>query len=336
MEVPAGRLLHLRVRGDPPDARRRRHSAQRRTVTVHEGIDLARVDAAPPAELHKELWLPHDAPDRRQRRGARAAQGPEVSDRRGARLLRRRCPTPAFVIAGEGELQAALEHQIKHHHLEKHVILAGFRPDMLSLHKAFDIFVMSSVTEGLGTSLLDAMACAQAGGRDQRRRDSRSRRRRRDGVPGAAPRSRGAGRGDRAAALGPRRCARRWAPPASRACASASARSTWCGTRSRSTSGSRAPHVQLASSRSVSHGQVHSLLTQRSARASDDFYRSARIRGDTRLLARAIVEGNRRAVLRERDPSRHPRRRIAVARHQIDLSGRLVRLALRRAAAAGR
>ena len=33
-----------------------------RTVTVHEGIDLGRVAAAPPAELHKELWLPHDAP----------------------------------------------------------------------------------------------------------------------------------------------------------------------------------------------------------------------------------------------------------------------------------
>jgi glycosyltransferase involved in cell wall biosynthesis len=30
---------------------------------------------------------------------------------------------------------------------------------VLSVHKAFDIFVMSSVTEGLGTSLLDAMAC---------------------------------------------------------------------------------------------------------------------------------------------------------------------------------
>ena len=29
------------------------------------------------------------------------------------------------------------------------------------MHKAFDVFVMSSVTEGLGTSLLDAMACAR-------------------------------------------------------------------------------------------------------------------------------------------------------------------------------
>ena len=48
------------------------------------------------------------------------------------------------------------------------MLLAGFRPDVLSLHKAFDIFVMSSVTEGLGTSLLDAMACGKAGGRDHR------------------------------------------------------------------------------------------------------------------------------------------------------------------------
>ena len=70
-------------------------------------------------------------------------------------------PDARFVIAGEGELRRSLEHQIKQHRLEKHVMLAGFRPDVLSLHKAFDIFVMSSVTEGLGTSLLDAMACGK-------------------------------------------------------------------------------------------------------------------------------------------------------------------------------
>jgi glycosyltransferase involved in cell wall biosynthesis len=32
---------------------------------------------------------------------------------------------------------------------------------VLSLHKSFDIFVLSSTTEGLGTSLLDAMACSK-------------------------------------------------------------------------------------------------------------------------------------------------------------------------------
>ncbi len=78
-----------------------------------------------------------------------------------AALVVREVPDARFVIAGEGELRPTLEHLIHHHKLEKHVVLAGFRPDVLSLHKAFDIFVMSSITEGLGTSLLDAMACGR-------------------------------------------------------------------------------------------------------------------------------------------------------------------------------
>jgi glycosyltransferase involved in cell wall biosynthesis len=41
------------------------------------------------------------------------------------------------------------------------VFLAGFRSNALELIKSFDVFVMSSVTEGLGTSIIDAMAAAK-------------------------------------------------------------------------------------------------------------------------------------------------------------------------------
>ena len=78
-----------------------------------------------------------------------------------AAIVVRQVPDARFVIAGEGELRSALERQIRDRHLEKHVMLLGFRPDVLSLQKVFDVFVMSSVTEGLGTSLLDAMACGK-------------------------------------------------------------------------------------------------------------------------------------------------------------------------------
>jgi glycosyltransferase involved in cell wall biosynthesis len=78
-----------------------------------------------------------------------------------AAIVIQKVPDARFVIAGEGELRPQLERMIKDRHLEKHVFLAGFRPDVLSLHKAFDVFVMSSVTEGLGTSLLDAMAAGK-------------------------------------------------------------------------------------------------------------------------------------------------------------------------------
>jgi L-malate glycosyltransferase len=129
-------------------------------VTIHEGIDLARAAAAPPADLHAELWLPHHAPIV----GNVAALVPHKGQRHlieAAAIVVRQVPDARFVIAGEGELRPQLERQIKDRHLEKHVFLAGFRPDVLSVHKAFDIFVMSSVTEGLGTSLLDAMACGK-------------------------------------------------------------------------------------------------------------------------------------------------------------------------------
>ncbi len=129
-------------------------------VTVHEGIDLSHVEAAPPINIHQEFWLPHHAPVV----GNVAALVPHKGQRHlieaAARVVRE-VPDARFVIAGEGELRPTLERQIREHRLEKHVFLAGFRPDVLSLHKSFDVFVLSSVTEGLGTSMLDAMACGR-------------------------------------------------------------------------------------------------------------------------------------------------------------------------------
>jgi glycosyltransferase involved in cell wall biosynthesis len=129
-------------------------------VTIHEGIDLGRVAAAPAADLHADLWLPHHAPIV----GNVAALVPHKGQRHlieAAAIVVTQVPDARFVIAGEGELRPQLERQIKERHLEKHVFLAGFRPDILPVHKAFDLFVMSSITEGLGTSLLDAMACGK-------------------------------------------------------------------------------------------------------------------------------------------------------------------------------
>jgi glycosyltransferase involved in cell wall biosynthesis len=134
--------------------------AAARAVTVHEGIDLAHVAAAPPAPLHEELWLPHGSPIVGNVAALVAHKGQRhLVD--AAALVVRRVPDARFIIAGAGELRESLEHQIRHLGLEKHVLLTGFRPDVLSVLKAFDIFVMSSVTEGLGTSLLDAMACGK-------------------------------------------------------------------------------------------------------------------------------------------------------------------------------
>jgi glycosyltransferase involved in cell wall biosynthesis len=132
-----------------------------RAVTVHEGIDVDRVAAAPPVNVHEAFWLPHGAPVV----GNVAALVPHKGQRHlieAAQLVVRTVPDTRFVILGEGELREPLERQVRDHHLEKHVLLPGFRTDVLGCIKGFDLFAMSSVTEGLGTSLLDAMACERA------------------------------------------------------------------------------------------------------------------------------------------------------------------------------
>jgi glycosyltransferase involved in cell wall biosynthesis len=131
-----------------------------RTVTVHEGIDVEHVVAAPAVNVHEAFWLPHGSPVV----GNVAALVPHKGQRYlidAAHLVVQQIPDARFVILGEGELREHLEKQLHEHHLEKHVLLPGFRIDVLGCIKAFDLFVMSSVTEGLGTSLLDAMACAR-------------------------------------------------------------------------------------------------------------------------------------------------------------------------------
>jgi glycosyltransferase involved in cell wall biosynthesis len=55
-----------------------------------------------------------------------------------------------------------LERHVKELHLDKHVLLPGFRSDIQSFVRAFDLFVMCSLHEGLGTSLLDTMAASKA------------------------------------------------------------------------------------------------------------------------------------------------------------------------------
>jgi len=127
---------------------------------VHEGIDVDHIDAVTAVNVHEALWLPHHAP----LIGNVAALVPHKGQRyliEAAHLVVHKIPDARFVILGEGELRAHLEHLVREHHLEKHVLLPGFRTDILGCIKAFDLFVMSSVTEGLGTSLLDAMAAAR-------------------------------------------------------------------------------------------------------------------------------------------------------------------------------
>ena len=135
--------------------------ARDRISVVHDGIDVDRISRIEPADLHREFWLPHGVPV--------LVNIGALVDHKGQRhlldalpLAMRRVPDLHLVILGEGELRRPLEHQVHRLHLERAVRMPGFRTNVLALARSADLFVMSSITEGLGSTVLDAMAMGLA------------------------------------------------------------------------------------------------------------------------------------------------------------------------------
>jgi glycosyltransferase involved in cell wall biosynthesis len=132
-----------------------------RTTVVHEGVDVERIVQMEPASVHAAFYLPTHAPIVGNI-GALVAQKGQHDLIDAASIVVRAVPDVRFVICGDGELRQPLEEQIRRKHLERHVFLAGFRADALALLKGFDLFALSSLHEGMCTSLVDAMAAAKA------------------------------------------------------------------------------------------------------------------------------------------------------------------------------
>ena len=69
-----------------------------------------------------------------------------------------RSPNTFFVIVGDGPLKQELLEKRKTLGLEKRVIMPGLQPEVRDYLAAFDLYLMSSVFEGLPIALLEAMA----------------------------------------------------------------------------------------------------------------------------------------------------------------------------------
>ncbi|MEO8483825.1 MAG: glycosyltransferase [Acidobacteriota bacterium] len=132
-----------------------------RVEIVHDGVNVHAIERAPAVDAHAALWLPHGAPVVGNAAALAGHKGQKHLVAAAAQVIRE-IPDARFVIIGEGELRETLEHQVSSLGLERHVFLPGFRKDVIGLMKSFDLFVMSSVTEGLGSAILEAMACERA------------------------------------------------------------------------------------------------------------------------------------------------------------------------------
>lgn len=73
-------------------------------------------------------------------------------------MLKKKYPDVIILLIGDGILKANLEALTKQLHLEDNVRFLGYRTDIPELLNATDIYVHSSVEEGFGIAIIEAMA----------------------------------------------------------------------------------------------------------------------------------------------------------------------------------
>jgi glycosyltransferase involved in cell wall biosynthesis len=128
-----------------------------RIVVVHSGISVEDLSRSTPLGIRDQLGL---APGARVAANVAALVGHKdhATLLRSAALLVARFPELHWAVAGEGPERPALERLRTELGLEGRVHLLGHLADPARLIADADVFVMSSRQEGLGTSVLDAMA----------------------------------------------------------------------------------------------------------------------------------------------------------------------------------
>ena len=128
-----------------------------RIVIVHSGIALDEIRATSRLGVRRMLGL---GPDARVAANVAALVGHKdhATLLRAAARLGGRFPALHWVVAGEGPERASLERLRAELGLDGRVHLLGHIAEPARLIADADLFVMSSREEGLGTSVLDAMA----------------------------------------------------------------------------------------------------------------------------------------------------------------------------------
>ncbi|HID28420.1 MAG TPA: glycosyltransferase family 1 protein [Desulfobacterales bacterium] len=130
---------------------------KQRIFVVHSGIDPERFTAASMGHLVSEFNLKSNEPV--------VVNVAHLAGHKGQRYLVRaiplvlaKIPATRFFIVGEGELMNELQILAASLGLNNELIFTGFRQDVGAFYHVADLFVMSSIQEGLGTAVIDALA----------------------------------------------------------------------------------------------------------------------------------------------------------------------------------
>ena len=130
-----------------------------RAITVYSGVDLSKFESAQHSDYLRTTYnLSNDA--------ILIGNTSAIADHKdyftfvdaAQHFLASKKQDICFFIIGDGPLRAQIASYIKEKSLESRIILTGFLTNIPEILQELDIFLMTSKTEGLGTSILDAFA----------------------------------------------------------------------------------------------------------------------------------------------------------------------------------
>ena len=131
---------------------------EEKLVTIHSGIDLNRYnDTHPPASFRRDWSIPEN----HIIVGTVAAltgHKDYPNFLKAAKMVISKLPGVTFMAVGDGKDEQEIKSLARELNLDKRFVFTGFQAEVGIFLKSFDIFVLASKLEGLGTSVLDAIA----------------------------------------------------------------------------------------------------------------------------------------------------------------------------------
>jgi len=127
--------------------------------TVYSGIDMSKFKGVEASSYLREEF---DVPKNYKLIGNVSAIAPHkdyYTFVNTAELLIKTGVQAKFFIVGDGPNKAAITQYVKDKNLEKEIFFTGFVKEVLPVLKSLDLMLVTSKTEGLGTTILDAFAC---------------------------------------------------------------------------------------------------------------------------------------------------------------------------------
>ncbi len=125
--------------------------------TVYSGIDLTKFSTRS-GKLRKELGISKST--------LLVGNTSALADHKdyftfldSCRTVLEKKPEVQFVVIGDGPMRAEIQDYAAKQQLTEKVIFTGYRTDITEILADLDVFLITSKTEGLGTSILDAFAC---------------------------------------------------------------------------------------------------------------------------------------------------------------------------------